>query len=142
MYGLYSRAAYDGARTVYIWVFFVTEEILRRHDSRRGSLAKPLYFCRRYHLTHTSLLWFLCESMNFHPDKQLFPSCWRRGSNRWPLDYKARALPIHHGGPTLKICYCLCKVDGVTWISSSNYLDHSFALLVSICKLNGVYLIF
>ncbi len=76
-----------------------------RHDSRQGSLAKPLYCCRRYHLTHTSLLWFLCESMNFHPDKQLFPSCRRRGSNRWPLDYKASALPLPHGGPTLADLY-------------------------------------
>ena len=44
---------------------------------------------------------FLCESMNFHPDKQLFPSCRRRGSNRWLLDYKASALPLHHGGHTI-----------------------------------------
>ena len=39
--------------------FFVTEEILvSQHNSRQGSLAKPLYCCRRYHLTRTSLLWF------------------------------------------------------------------------------------
>ena len=43
-----------------LWIFFfVTEEILvSQHNSRQGSLAKPLYCCRRYHLTSTSLLWF------------------------------------------------------------------------------------
>ena len=40
-------------------VFLVTEEILvSRHDSRQGSLAKPLNCRSRYHLTRTSLLWF------------------------------------------------------------------------------------
>ena len=41
------------------YIFFVTEEILvSRHDSRQGSLAKPLYCRRHYHLTRLSLLWF------------------------------------------------------------------------------------
>ena len=35
-----------------------------------------------------------------HQDKQHYPSCRHWGSNRWPLDYKASALPLHHGGPT------------------------------------------
>ena len=27
-----------------------------------------------------------------------FSSCRRRGSNRWPLDHKSNAPPLHHGG--------------------------------------------
>ena len=46
--------------------FFVTEEILvSQHNSRQGSLAKPLYCCRRYHLTSTSLLWIFIQLNHF-----------------------------------------------------------------------------
>ena len=31
--------------------------------------------------------------------KGLFPSWRPRGSNHWPLDYKASTLPLHHVGP-------------------------------------------
>ena len=36
-----------------------------RYDSKQGSLAKPLYFCRHYHLTHTSLLCFCVSQWIF-----------------------------------------------------------------------------
>ena len=80
---------------------FVTEEILRimaRLHTRKFGQASILLQTLSSH--PNVFIMFLRESMNFHPDKQLFPSCRRRGLNRWPLDYKASALPLHHGGPT------------------------------------------
>ena len=79
----------------------IIEEILRitaRLQSRKFGQALILLQVLSSH-PHVFIM-FLCESMNFHPNKQLFPSCRRMGSNSWPLDYKAIALPLHHWGPT------------------------------------------
>ena len=72
----------------------------------------------------TCLYYVFCESMNFHPDKQLSPSCRHQGLNHWPLNYNTSALPLHHGGPTMKYFYfhflCVIKIgELLTTVSSS-----------------------
>ena len=84
----------------------IIEEILRitaRLQSRKFGQALILLQVLSSH-PHVFIM-FLCESMNFHPNKQLFPSCRRMGSNSWPLDYKSSTLPLHHWGPTTHWSY-------------------------------------
>ena len=89
-----------GFETHHCLIFFVKEDILNittRLQARKFGQASILLQALSSH-PHVFIM-FLCESMNFHLDKQLFPSCRCRGSNSWPFDYKASTLPLNHGGP-------------------------------------------
>ena len=61
------------------------------------------------------------------------------GSNHWPLDYKASALPLHHGGPTsLETYYACTKQNKSKYVVIWGIL-HSYSCLLKVlsqfCKI-------
>ena len=73
--------------SVQIGCFFVTEEIytIQYHGGLQSrKLGQRLYYD-------------LMGVHEFSTRLTTFSSCWCRGWNPWPLDYKSNAHPLHHG---------------------------------------------
>ena len=77
-------------------------------------------------LYNSETVCFLCESMNFHPDKQLFQVAGARdrttdpwvkgGSNRWPLSSTLPPTP-----PGTPLCSILSQTGGGEWLCHPHY---------------------
>ena len=101
----------------HFWSFFLTKSV-SWHDSRQGSLAKPLYcfsyiLGRRYHLT--SLLWFCGSPWIFIQLKNFFklPA---PGIEPLTLGLQVQHSPLHHGDSPL---WCTISNLLKTWVFQS-----------------------